>query len=372
MKDVEKVSFDRENSSKRNRRRRRNMGLYGFIVIILVLGIGITVSCTFLFNINEIKVGGESAEYTVEQIIDASGIKMGDNLIRLDSSKAEKGILDNLLYIESADVERDFPSSLVINVEKCVPAFNISYEMGTLLVSRKGKILENSGLPDETLPIFYGYIPTESALGKNAVEEKKEDEEEKKKEKEKEDESSTTEITTEYDEQGRAIVIEFMNIMYSKGEANNIVSVDINDKSNIIVTFKDGNVFRMGNWNDIEYKLTLAEKVMSEAGAVGYLTMIGTNQCSFRSTEGSFSSNVVLDSPQNTTESTPQSTSESLEETDEEYNDDEYSEYEETTEESTYVDPYEEMFREHNEAMSESLEDSEESSEDEENDEYVE
>jgi len=67
MKDVEKTNVERNNSSKRMRRRRRKMNLYGLIVILLVATVGITVSYTFLFNINEIRVSGESDEYTAEE-----------------------------------------------------------------------------------------------------------------------------------------------------------------------------------------------------------------------------------------------------------------------------------------------------------------
>lgn len=341
MKDVEKTSVERENSSKRLRRRKRNMGLYGLIVIILVLGIGITVSCTFLFNINEIRVGGEAAEYTVEQVVEASGVSMGDNLIRLNSDEAEKSITDNLLYIESAEVHRDFPSALVINVKSCIPSFNISYEMGTLLVSEKGKILENTGLRDESLPVFYGFSPAINALGDIVTKEvPKEDIEVNDAEM-----SNTEQVVHEY-EQGRKIVEEFMSIMSSKGAENNIVSVDLTDRSNIIVTFKDGNVFKMGNRSDLAYKLSLAERVISEVdGKIGYITMIGTNQCSFRTTEGSFTSSVFDDNAEEIT---------SADDTSEESDDD--GDSDENSSDESYVDPYEEMFREHDEMMASSSE----------------
>ena len=86
MKDVEKTNVERENSSKRMRRRKRKMNLYGLIVILLVLTVGITVSYTFLFNISEIRVSGESDQYTAEEIVSASGINKGDNLLRLNTS----------------------------------------------------------------------------------------------------------------------------------------------------------------------------------------------------------------------------------------------------------------------------------------------
>ncbi len=68
MKDIEKTSVDRVNSRKRMRRRRRFMNVYIIIVIMLVAVIGFAASYTFLFNIGEITVSGESDMYSAEQI----------------------------------------------------------------------------------------------------------------------------------------------------------------------------------------------------------------------------------------------------------------------------------------------------------------
>ena len=87
MKDVEKTNVNRQNSRKRMRRRKRNMNIYGLVVLLLVITAGITISYTFLFNINEIRVSGESDMYTAEQIVEASGISEGDNLLRLDPKR---------------------------------------------------------------------------------------------------------------------------------------------------------------------------------------------------------------------------------------------------------------------------------------------
>ena len=84
MKDVEKTNVERQNSRKRIRRRKRMMNVYGLVVFLLAVTVGITISYTFLFNINEIRVSGQSDMYTAEEIVEHSGIKKGDNLLRLD------------------------------------------------------------------------------------------------------------------------------------------------------------------------------------------------------------------------------------------------------------------------------------------------
>jgi len=258
MKDVEKTNVERNNSSKRMRRRRRKMNLYGLIVILLVATVGITVSYTFLFNINEIRVSGESDEYTAEEIVNASGISKGDNLLRLNAEKSEQNILDNLLYIETASIDRDFPSSLEIKVSKCVPAFNVNYGTGTLLVSKKGKILADNAFITDGLPIIYGYEPSIVIPGKQ--------------------------IQSADEQKGEAFteLIAKMN----NSEDNMISSIDMSDKYAIIVNYYNGIIFKMGNWTDVEYKLNMAQDVMNNEnvkGKTGYITMVGSNQCSFRS-----------------------------------------------------------------------------------------
>ena len=261
MKDVEKTNVERQNSRKRIRRRKRMMNVYGLVVFLLAVTVGITISYTFLFNINEIRVSGQSDMYTAEEIVEHSGIKKGDNLLRLDCEKSEQKILDELLYVETAKVKKDFPSSLDITVSKCVPAFNVNYGEGTLLVSKKGKILADNGFITDGLPIIYGFDPADKTPGKLA--------------------SSESEHKND-------AFFELISSMVAK-ENNDIVTVDMSDEHAIIVNYKNGMIFKMGNWNDVEYKLNLADTVMQDEtvkGKKGYLTMIGTKQCSFRTSDG--------------------------------------------------------------------------------------
>lgn len=317
MKDVKKTSVERENSSKRMRRRKRNMHLYVFVVFVIVICIGLTVSYTFLFNINEIKVSGEASEYTAEEIATASGIKMGDNLLRIKCDEAEKRILNELLYIETAEVDRKFPFSLEITVTKCIPGFNVSYEMGTLLVSQQGKVLENNGYITEGLPVFIGYAPVTTTAGQKLKSE---------------------------EEQKHRVYEEFVKIILANPD-NKIVSVDMTDKHEIVVTYSNEIVFKMGNWNDIPYKLSLADTVMEKVGnEKGYISMIGSNQCSFRKTEDTGFESVISPEPINPTES-----NENNQDDDDENNQITPEPDNNETVTTTYVDEEEEMFREHDE-----------------------
>lgn len=259
MNDVEKTLIERQNSGKRIRRRKRMMNVYAFTVIIIVLTIGVTMCFTFLFNIDKIIVSGESEDYTSLQIVEASEINAGDNMLRLDARKAEQNILDKLTYVETAEVGRDFPSTLKITVTRCIPGFNIRYDGGVLLVSRKGKILSDGEVYTdiENIPIISGYMPSEKSVGK-----------------------MTKSESSDKDAAFAQILKRFEN-----GEGKNISSVDITNEYDIVVTYRNGMIFRMGNWSNMSYKLDLAESVMNDEsikGKKGYITMIGKNQCSFR------------------------------------------------------------------------------------------
>ena len=56
----------------------------------------------------------------------------------------------------------------------------------------------------------------------------------------------------------------------------------------------------MGNWSDVDYKLRLANNAMNDEsvkGKKGYLTMIGKNQCSFRTTNEPVKENTKVEAP---------------------------------------------------------------------------
>lgn len=260
MNDVEKTNIERTNSGKRMRRRRRMMSIYAVIVIFLVLSAGIVMCFTFLFNADEIIVSGESLTYTSQTIVEASGVRAGDNLLRLKRKTAERNILEKLLYVETAAVERDFPSTIRITVTRCIPAYNIKYETGVLLVSRKGKILENStAYKDvENLPIIYGFEPEVMEEGMQL----------------------SSKNSRKFDAFNQIIS------RFDRDNNEQISTIDLTNEYDIVVTYRNGLVFKMGNWSDVDYKLDLAQHVMNDEsirGKSGTLVMVGANQCSFRS-----------------------------------------------------------------------------------------
>ncbi len=233
------------------------MMMYVLVVLLVVIGVIVTLSMTVLFNIRKIQVTGDAKMYSAEEIAAATGISAGDNMMRIDIEEAEKRALTSLLYVEEISITRQFPDTLLIDVQKCNPTYNIVYEHGTLIVSEFGKILENSMNRQEDLITINGYDPFEPAPGTWMISE---------------------------DERDNKIMSAFMNIISGTELETPIVAVDMTAAHNIIVNFDNRIEFDMGNWDEIDYKITFAQYIISKQpdDKEGYLTMIGSNRCSFR------------------------------------------------------------------------------------------
>ena len=135
----------------------------------------------------------------------------------------------------------------------------MQYDKGVLLVSRNGKILADNSFYTDTdnLPIIYGFDPADTEAGKplRSKNENKYD--------------AFTQLISRFD----------------RDDNTDIASIDLSNEYAITVNYRNGLMFKMGNWNDVEYKLDLAREAMNDEsvkGKKGYLMMIGSHVCSFR------------------------------------------------------------------------------------------
>ena len=257
MRDVEKTNIQHSQNTKRSRRRRRGRTLYVGLVLLFTAALIVSLSMTVFFNIKTSRVTGNADSYTAEDVVKATGISIGDNMMRLKEKAAAQRAVEALIHVETVEIIKEFPNTLEIRVEKCTPAYNVVYEFGTLIVSEHGRILSNSMDPQPGLVRIVGYTPKETTPGKYiAAEEER------------------------YDKVFGA----FRDLIYNGDLTAPIVEVDMKDFNDIMVNFDHRIIFDMGNWSEINYKISFAEQIIAEqpADKEGYLTMIGTHQCSFR------------------------------------------------------------------------------------------
>lgn len=245
MKDVKKITVQSANASREQQRyangrrhkkkHKRNMSLYYLLVMTFVLLVGGILSVTVLFNIQKINVVG-ATNYDNNTIIASSKIKIGDNLVRLNTAKAEQSIYKELIYIESVKVNRKLPVGVDIVVEPAVPYANIQAQDGYYLISKQGRVLERAmQAPKEGLLAYQGYDPVDTKLG---------------------------DVIASNDQQKQKLIVELTDAVAASGIAD-IKVVDITDRINITLRYQDRIDLAIGSASELAYKLKFAYVLLS-------------------------------------------------------------------------------------------------------------
>lgn len=224
-KEVQKLSYTR---------RRNNGNAIGVIFFFIAAIIFLMLSTTVFFNVENITVSGAS-NYTADEIINASGIKAGDNLVRTSTERCENMIESRLVYIENATVTRHFPNTMVINVEASVPAANFICEGYTLLISSGGKVLDKLQEQKAGLLNFTGTDPLPELIPGAQFQSS--------------DEHKDTAIST-------------LMKYFTENQSENITMVDVTNRSELSYTYDSRITVRLGSINDIDYKMKFSEEII--------------------------------------------------------------------------------------------------------------
>jgi hypothetical protein len=151
----------RKSTSRRVRKKRRKInkvrvGILLFIAVLMISAVTlavISVSSSIkpnkessgkdnsLFSVKSILVEG-STHYTDQQIIETSGIYIGQSLFFVNKRKAAENILLNLPYVERVTIKNTSFNQLAVTIEEAKPAGIIEWDSGWLIVGLNGKGLE--------------------------------------------------------------------------------------------------------------------------------------------------------------------------------------------------------------------------------------
>ncbi|MCD8086154.1 MAG: FtsQ-type POTRA domain-containing protein [Clostridiales bacterium] len=130
----------RKHQSKRKNGGNLN-GLYLAISVVLILAVILGGSIVF-FKINTIRVEG-NVHYTEEEIVSASGVNLGDNLLLTRDTTVVARLLTQLPYVSSVTLSHKLPDTLVITVAESDAQAAIYDGSGSWwLMDSSGKLLE--------------------------------------------------------------------------------------------------------------------------------------------------------------------------------------------------------------------------------------
>lgn len=120
---------------------------------------------TFAFPVKSIELYGES-KYSESEILNAGGVRVGDNVITVSKSDVGANIAAKLPYVESVKVSKSLSGTVSLTVKPAKAAYCINSADSFYIVSDKDKILEKTSSAAEGLPLIKGVFVDEKDIGK--------------------------------------------------------------------------------------------------------------------------------------------------------------------------------------------------------------
>ena len=130
--------------ARRRHSNRRRGGSFGFLyklLSVVVICVCLVAALTLFFRVGEVKITGQQ-RYTDQQVLEASGIEYGDNLLLLNKYDAAGSIVDQLPYIEEIRINRTLPDTLTIEVRECRSPMAVLQDGSAWIISSSGRIVD--------------------------------------------------------------------------------------------------------------------------------------------------------------------------------------------------------------------------------------
>lgn len=127
--------------STRRRRRRGSIGPFLRVLSVLLMAVAIVAALTLFFKVDQIVVSGNS-RYTEAEILAATGVERGDNLILLDKYGIAKRLYTDLPYITNVRINPKLPDVLMVEVTEARAVAALEEGESWWLISSGGKLLE--------------------------------------------------------------------------------------------------------------------------------------------------------------------------------------------------------------------------------------
>lgn len=224
-----------EQERRRSNRRQRFFHALGRVIFIGVLLIAALLALTVFFRVHTISVEG-AMRYSAEEIVSNLDVREGDNLYLWNKVKTSNALMERLPYLESVQIRRHLPDTLVVTVTECTAVAAVQNEGGYLYLSRYGKVLEQNasdgGLATVTGVDLSGYQPGQL-------------------------------LETGQDAYIDAL-LEVMQTLDAGGMLDGLSFINLQDLTDVRIGYQDRFDIRVGTLDDLAYRLRFANTVISE------------------------------------------------------------------------------------------------------------
>jgi len=132
----------------------------GFLLIAVMTFIGTSVFVRIL----DIEIIGTNV-YSQEEVLEASRVSRGDNLMRLNTQTVSQNIRTTLPFVREVVIERRFPDTLLIEIIESFPVAYIISDGNVLVLDSSGRILQMGDYSTENLIEIRGIGVRTATLG---------------------------------------------------------------------------------------------------------------------------------------------------------------------------------------------------------------
>ena len=124
--------------------RRRRSGRFSFVYKLLsfvLICAASAVALALFFKVDTVNIVG-NRRYTQAEVLEASGIQMGDNLFLMNKNRVASAITDQLHYVETVQIRRKVPTTLELTITECTSPCAVKQDAKVWLISGEGKIVD--------------------------------------------------------------------------------------------------------------------------------------------------------------------------------------------------------------------------------------
>jgi len=211
------------------------------VMIFIVSCIAALALVYFALLVDKVEVQG-LISVSAESILEASEIKPGQHMFLIDDKAARFAVLSNP-YIESFEVVREFPHTVILRVEERVPCAIIADSSGdNVLIDEKGAVLKIGVPEDDSLVLVYGMGNSGYTLAQS--------------------------IDTGTDFQAETLV-DILAAVEQAGLTKDVQSVNMANTLSIELTMREGFIVRLGTPDGLADKLIDLSLVLKELRTTG-------------------------------------------------------------------------------------------------------
>lgn len=212
--------------------------LFGIVAVVVVAAVFAVLSLTVLFNVSEVKVAKAGKHYQPEQIIEAAGVEVGDNMVATNWDRVKEKVEQKLPYVLSLEIQKTVSGKVTFLVTDDTAALVFKTSKGYALADANCKVLEivkdkpkNNGLTMLTVKNKINANPGE---------------------------------TISFADDGESILYDTIRTAIKNSGIGSITGIDISDPENIYLEYQNRYRLYLGSSEELEYKLREAKKIIAE------------------------------------------------------------------------------------------------------------